>query len=89
MGKIWVAREKRKVGRQSYTIGPFITRPLFKKPMTLGDVLWRQPTHKYWDGAEINLDASQFQRVFPNIRLKPGEGPIRVELTARVCEKGE
>ena len=38
--------------------------------------------HSEWDNGRILLSPSEFASMFHGIRLRPGEGPIKVQLSA-------
>ena len=67
--------------------GVYVICPLAKQPEYISHS-WYQS-----DGDEvrrqIDICTHTFEREFPNIKgkLKPGDGPIRIELTLRFCDE--
>lgn len=74
--KSWLCRD---------TDGWYKVCPLAKRP-SFGGWIWEQCDHNGIDKAN-GICARDFEREFPNLKLKPGEGPRRVEFTGRFCDE--
>lgn len=74
--KSWLCRDMDKF----YIVCPLAKRPVFE----IG--AWRQHNQRDTD-ITIPICPRRFEREFPNLKLKPGEGPRRVEFTGEFCDE--
>lgn len=70
-GNVWMARDKG--GGNEYFIS--ISRPRKKTVWIAGMILWKSASGGHFVASHL------FHQRFPKIRLNPGEGPVRAQIS--------
>lgn len=78
--KSWLCRNELDEG------GQYVFCPLAPKPTKTERGFWRQRDRASFS-RHVALCDGDFEREFPNLKLKPGASPRRVEFTGRFCDE--
>ncbi len=76
--KVWLCRDSNQGSRSLYAIHGHLT----PKPVLGRDEKWDQAGR----ASILDICPENFQRLFPHFKLKPGDGPRRVEITAKFVD---
>ena len=87
VAKVWLCRNSGKNAEYVFSpLGNVLPR-IKSEHSVCGRLFWWRQDDKDGLDRSVGMCAKDFQRLFPQLKLKPGEGPRKVDVTAKFTEE--